>query len=112
MIWYDMIWYDMIWYDMIWFNFAQNRGPKAELQSTIWEKKGKKHSMTKNKAGSFQPNLPGGVAGISQIMEDNGIIMNVVNKSFTNRIFFLNWKLSFFIPDAYNITLELCDIRT
>ena len=54
----------------------------------------KKHSMTKNKAGSFQPNLPGGVAGISQIMEDNGIIMNVVNKSFTNRIFF---KLEAFI---------------
>ena len=30
----------MIWYDMIWF--TQSRGPKAELQSTIWEKKGKK----------------------------------------------------------------------
>ena len=26
----------MIWYDMI--LFAQNRGPKTELQSTIWEK--------------------------------------------------------------------------
>ena len=38
MIWYDMIWYDMIWYDMIWYDmilFAQNRGPKAELQCTI-----------------------------------------------------------------------------
>ena len=29
----------MIWYDMI--LFAQNRGPKAELQSIIWEKKEK-----------------------------------------------------------------------
>ena len=28
-----------IWYDMI--LFAQNRGPKAELQCTIWDKKGK-----------------------------------------------------------------------
>ena len=28
--------------------FAQNRGPKAELQCTIWDKKEKKHNMTKN----------------------------------------------------------------
>ena len=32
-------WYDMIWHDMI--LFAQNHGPKAELQSTIWEQKEK-----------------------------------------------------------------------
>ena len=46
MKWYDMI--DMIWYDMI--LFAQNRGPKAELQCTICDKKEKKHthSMTRN----------------------------------------------------------------
>ena len=44
MIWYDMIWYDMIWYDMIWYDmilFAHNRGPKVELQCTIWDKKKK-----------------------------------------------------------------------
>ena len=30
--------------------FAQNRGPKAELQSTIWDKKEKnKQTKTKNK---------------------------------------------------------------
>ena len=47
MIWYDMVWYDMKWYDMIdmiWYDmilFAQNRGPKAELQCTICDKKEK-----------------------------------------------------------------------
>ena len=46
-----VIWYDMIWYDMI-LIFAQNCGPKAELQCTIWDKKGKKHSITRYKAKS------------------------------------------------------------
>ena len=32
--------------------FAQNLGPKAKLQYTIWDKKGKKHSMTRIKAKS------------------------------------------------------------
>ena len=36
---------------VIWFYFAQNCGPKAKLQSTIWGKKGKKKpSMTRNEA--------------------------------------------------------------
>ena len=44
----EAIWYDMIWYDFI--LFAQNRGPKAELQYTILDKKKKKKSMTRNNA--------------------------------------------------------------
>ena len=39
-----------LWYDTI--LFAQNRGPKAELQCTTWDKKEKKHNMTRNKAKS------------------------------------------------------------
>ena len=41
MTWHDMTWHDMTWHDMIWFYYAQNHGPKAELQSTIREKKEK-----------------------------------------------------------------------
>ena len=32
--------------------FAQNRGPKAELQCTIKDKRKKTHSMTRNKTKS------------------------------------------------------------
>ena len=37
----------MVWYDMT--LFAQNRGSKAELQSTLWEKKKQQQQQQQNK---------------------------------------------------------------
>ena len=62
MIRYDIIWYDMLrWYDTIWYDicyymilFAQNRGRKAKLQCTIWEKNKQRNKQTYSKTGNMQ----------------------------------------------------------